>query len=328
MKKILFIVSFALSSLQVIVGQIIIANTYIVNTDIYDTIQGGYISGQVTFNPETRTLTLEDATIFERSPEEFEISDGVLVFSGTHTNRLDTINIKLLGDNVLIAKSSLGCGITGYYCTQINILGPGSLVVRGFPGISLDYVQGLTIREGATVRFPQTVVPGVEYVGVVSHHERTPVLIDSSTFICEKGIPFRNIADLQLSCCHISVPVNACFDEPTGTILNADNTSVSGYFEILPGAGTAVLQYLKKKINLSIWPNPVDDMINVVMIGNENINNVVVYDLQGRAVETLRATSLQDGTATLDVKSLPAGVYVLRVKDADGREYQQKVVKK
>ena len=42
----------------------------------------------------------------------------------------------------------------------------------------------------------------------------------------------------------------------------------------------------------------------------------------------MRATSLQDGTATLDVKSLPAGVYVLRVKDADGREYQQKVVRR
>ncbi|MBQ6157026.1 MAG: T9SS type A sorting domain-containing protein [Bacteroidales bacterium] len=42
----------------------------------------------------------------------------------------------------------------------------------------------------------------------------------------------------------------------------------------------------------------------------------------------MRATSLQDGTATLDVKSLPAGVYVLRVTDAEGREYQQKVVRR
>ena len=40
------------------------------------------------------------------------------------------------------------------------------------------------------------------------------------------------------------------------------------------------------------------------------------YVAHEEVVETLRATSLQDGIATLDVKSLPAGVYVLRVKDA------------
>jgi len=78
---------------------------------------------------------------------------------------------------------------------------------------------------------------------------------------------------------------------------------------------------------LTVYPNPTDDLLFVELRG-AGIANVALYDLQGRAVETLRATSLQDGTATLDVKSLPAGVYVLRVKDAEGREYQQKVVRK
>jgi hypothetical protein len=78
---------------------------------------------------------------------------------------------------------------------------------------------------------------------------------------------------------------------------------------------------------LTVYPNPTDDLLFVELRG-AGIANVALYDLQGRVVETLRATSLQDGTATLDVKSLPAGVYVLRVKDADGREYQQKIVKK
>ena len=78
---------------------------------------------------------------------------------------------------------------------------------------------------------------------------------------------------------------------------------------------------------LTVYPNPTDDLLFVELRG-AGIANVALYDLQGRAVETLRATSLQDGTATLDVKSLPAGVYVLRVKDAEGREYQQKVVRR
>ena len=165
MRKILLLVSLALSGLQVTFGQVIIANTYVVNTNIYDTIVGEYISGSVTYNPETRTLTLENATIVERAPQPMEVSDGVLVFAGTtYSNRLDTINVKLLGENVLVAHSPVGRGITGLYCTQINILGPGSLIVNGFPGIALEYAQELTIQEGATVRFPQPTATGFEYV--------------------------------------------------------------------------------------------------------------------------------------------------------------------
>jgi len=42
----------------------------------------------------------------------------------------------------------------------------------------------------------------------------------------------------------------------------------------------------------------------------------------------LRATSLQGTTATLSLKSVPAGVYLLRVTDTNGREHHQKIVKK
>jgi len=31
---------------------------------------------------------------------------------------------------------------------------------------------------------------------------------------------------------------------------------------------------------------------------------------------------------TLDVKSVPAGTYILRVTDTDGKEYHRKIVKK
>jgi len=53
-----------------------------------------------------------------------------------------------------------------------------------------------------------------------------------------------------------------------------------------------------------------------------------VYDLRGRVVMGVCDMPQRTAIATLNVKSLPAGVYVLRVKDADGREYQQKVVRR
>ena len=40
------------------------------------------------------------------------------------------------------------------------------------------------------------------------------------------------------------------------------------------------------------------------------------------------ATFREAETATLNVRNIPSGVYVLRVTDADGKEYHQKIVRK
>lgn len=49
-----------------------------------------------------------------------------------------------------------------------------------------------------------------------------------------------------------------------------------------------------------------------------------LYDLQGRLVYSQNSSN----SPTLSLKSVPAGVYLLRVTDTDGREYHQKIVKK
>ena len=38
--------------------------------------------------------------------------------------------------------------------------------------------------------------------------------------------------------------------------------------------------------------------------------------------------TVTDSPARVNVSALPAGVYVLRVTDADGHEYHQKIVKR
>lgn len=316
MGKIVLIVFLTLFGVQMTMGQIIIANTYVVNSAVHDTIQGEYISGLVTFNPETRTLTLEDATIFERTPQPMEGSDGALVFAGSYNNRMDTVNVKLLGENVIVSHSPLGWGISGYYCTQINVLGPGNLIVGGFPGISLDYVQELTIQEGATVRFPQPTATGFEYVGIASHYERTHVLIDSSTLICESGTPFRDIADLQLSRCHINVPENAHFDEPTGTMLNADNTQVSGFFSIVPGNGTSVQQCPIENV-VKLYPNPAKEYIYIQypMYSEWDGATVMLFDVHGKLLQKIRVSS---EITSLNVSNLANGMYFVRVKTGAG----------
>jgi hypothetical protein len=62
--------------------------------------------------------------------------------------------------------------------------------------------------------------------------------------------------------------------------------------------------------------------------GGTEIANLALYDLQGRIATGAFDTSQQGGTATINMKSTPAGVYVLRVTDADGKDYNQKIVRK
>jgi len=83
----------------------------------------------------------------------------------------------------------------------------------------------------------------------------------------------------------------------------------------------------REPAEFKVYPNPVNDVVMVELSGTE-IANAMLYDLQGRIVETFHETSLQGTTATLSLKSVPAGVYLLRVTDSEGREYHQKIVKK
>ena len=79
---------------------------------------------------------------------------------------------------------------------------------------------------------------------------------------------------------------------------------------------------------LRVWPNPTDDLLFVELRGGD-IATIALYDLQGRVVTGTHAGAPQQGgNATLNVKSVPAGVYVLRVTGADGKEFWRKIVRR
>ena len=79
--------------------------------------------------------------------------------------------------------------------------------------------------------------------------------------------------------------------------------------------------------NLTVYPNPTDDILYVELSG-AGVQSAGLYDLQGRIVGANNYSPLQGTTATLSLKSVPSGVYLLRVTDTEGREYHRKIVKK
>ena len=87
---------------------------------------------------------------------------------------------------------------------------------------------------------------------------------------------------------------------------------------------------------LTVYPNPTDNLLHIELSGAE-IARVALYDLQGRMVTGTGthagapqpAGAPQQGTtATMNMRNVPAGVYLLRVTAADGKEYHQKIVKR
>ena len=81
--------------------------------------------------------------------------------------------------------------------------------------------------------------------------------------------------------------------------------------------------------NLTVYPNPTDDVLFIELRGGAGIANMALYDLQGRVVVGTRFIASATGaSATVNMRDIPAGVYVLRVTDMDGKEYHQKIVRK
>ena len=84
----------------------------------------------------------------------------------------------------------------------------------------------------------------------------------------------------------------------------------------------------REMLKVKIYPNPTDDVLFIELSGGAEISNIALYDLQGRVVGANNHSPLQGMATTLDVKSVPAGIYILRVTDTEGKEYHRKIVRK
>ena len=71
--------------------------------------------------------------------------------------------------------------------------------------------------------------------------------------------------------------------------------------------------------NLILYPNPTSGKVTVVGV---EASEVMVYNALGQLVKTVR------GTNEIDVADLMEGVYLVRIMDAEGRNYTERVVVK
>jgi hypothetical protein len=73
---------------------------------------------------------------------------------------------------------------------------------------------------------------------------------------------------------------------------------------------------------MTVYPNPVKDLLTLRFDDGTEPESVELYDLAGRLVGTK-----PNGLESIDMRKMPTGVYMLRVIMKDGTSYHEKVLK-
>lgn len=80
---------------------------------------------------------------------------------------------------------------------------------------------------------------------------------------------------------------------------------------------------LKSKVN--VFPNPFDNFISIENNHDVAIESITIYNLTGQAVNVRSETRVT--TTEMDLSDLTEGMYVLKIRFADGKKISKRIVK-
>jgi hypothetical protein len=78
---------------------------------------------------------------------------------------------------------------------------------------------------------------------------------------------------------------------------------------------TAINNVSAKNTEVSLYPNPAHGTLNVNFDDDAGVKNIAVYNLIGKEVANYKVNG---SSAQLDIDNIPAGIYLLRLLDAQG----------
>ena len=82
---------------------------------------------------------------------------------------------------------------------------------------------------------------------------------------------------------------------------------------------------LNQNNQLEAFPNPVQDVLNIRVSGNEKVSEIRLFDVNGRMVMNKKTSAT---TAQLNVASLNSGIYLIKVMSGDKVISSKKIVKR
>lgn len=204
--------------------------------DVYVTNQSGnissqYITGQVSYDPETQTLTMENASITCPDPSGYNV-----VGPDIESTNMD-LTLKLIGEN-----SIQGLEPISNFIGTIHVEGPGSLLLwrqngsHGFYGFGCTNISDFFITDGANIHI-RSVGVGIstEELELSNISGILPTLhVDSSTLLIEATKCIDEIKGFELVGCHIETPQNAYYNNDSLSLLTEDGNRVRNFLSIVP----------------------------------------------------------------------------------------------
>lgn len=110
------------------------------------------------------------------------------------------------------------------------------------------------------------------------------------------------------------------------TVSNGSNIITQGFHQTLLNA-TAVEEQTVAGINVNVFPNPTQDMLNVNIINNLKDLQMELFDMNGKLLQAQKIGAAQ-GTVQVNMTEYARANYLLRVFAVDGSvNYTYKVQK-
>jgi len=111
-------------------------------------------------------------------------------------------------------------------------------------------------------------------------------------------------------------------DAITSVSLRCYNDNILSY--IAPGFENCILSATSnlESIGISIYPVPTFDEIRF-QLSDRKLKRASIIDLQGRILLDLQ---LQSGEAVMNVREIPAGIYLLKITDSNEEVFVQKII--
>ncbi|AEV31855.1 PDK repeat-containing protein [Owenweeksia hongkongensis DSM 17368] len=107
------------------------------------------------------------------------------------------------------------------------------------------------------------------------------------------------------------------------TVKNACGTSHTKAFKL----NQIGLEEIKAIKSIKIYPNPVNDQLNLVWDNSElSIKEIQINDISGKKVLNQSTTGIESGKLKIDVNHLPDGQYIINVEGSAGEFWQKKII--
>lgn len=188
----------------------------------------------------------------------------------------------------------------------LNSIGEFLLVKNNSELTSLNGIETLTNLNGAgTVDTGRIQIDANVKLTDISGMEN----IDSGdiTYLTLRNNSLLSTCEISNVCSYLGIPGTSIISGNANGCANATEINTA-----CAGATASVSDYLLGNV-LSVYPNPVDDLVYIKKLTNIDIQNIQLYDLQGTLVK--ESTMVDD---QLDLSTISSGMYFLKITTNDG----------